>query len=87
LVVQKISDYGIEQYPDLLDAAIARLPEIVKDRRFKEQMSRFIDSDTIAGTLNDPRFLDYLIATVGNQFDAVRKHLSEAGNSEPDFRM
>lgn len=42
MVILKIGDYGIVNYPDLLDQAIKQLPEIIISREFTAQMSRLI---------------------------------------------
>ena len=75
LVVAKISDYGVEHYPDLLDRAIEQLPQIVRSREFKAQMTRFIDSTTLGKTLASDAYLDYLDSTVGSLFAQMRAAL------------
>ena len=88
MVMSKVRDYSIENYKALLNDAIIRLPEVVKSKPFKDQMQRFIDADTVAKTLDEDNFLDYLIATVGNIFDAMKQHLSgEDIKAQPKFRM
>lgn len=88
-VVLKISDYKIDGYPCLLASAIARLPGIVTSKPFKDQMLRFIDSETIARTLDNPDFLDYLVKTVNGLFSAMASHLTGplAYGEEPPFKM
>ncbi len=76
LVDKKIIDYGITNYAELLGHAIERLPAIVKSKQFKDQMSRFIDAQTFAKGLDDERFLDYLVSTVGGIFNQMNAHLS-----------
>ena len=75
LVVAKISDYGVEHYPDLLDRAIGQIPQIVRSREFKAQMTRFIDSTTLGKTLASDAYLDYLDSTVGSLFVEMRAAL------------
>jgi len=65
LVVAKIEDYGVVDYPALLASAIQQIPQIVKSRQFKAQMMRFIDSSTIAKTLGVVGYDDYLASSVG----------------------
>ena len=65
LVVAKIVDYGVVDYPALLASAIEQMPQIVKSRGFKAQMTRFIDSSTIAKTLGVAGYDDYLASSVG----------------------
>lgn len=79
LVVQKIDDYKIENYPALLSNAIIRLPELVNGKPFKDQMLRFIDSETIAKTLDNPLFLTYLIKTLHDLFGKMAEHLEDGG--------
>lgn len=72
LVVTKLSDYGVTDYPDLLDAPIKRLPDIAKSNEFKNQMSRFIDASTVARTLAVDGYTDYLATSVGGLFHKCR---------------
>lgn len=89
LVELKIADYRIEDYPGLLQSALDRLPGIVSSKPFKDEMLRFIDSDTIAKTIDDPQFLAYLVKTVGGLFAATASHLKNphSEGEEPAFRM
>jgi hypothetical protein len=76
LVAAKIDDYGVENYHDLLDQAITQLPEIVKSREFKAQMSRFVDSATVTNTVANDGYNDYLTAAVGGLFTQMRTALA-----------
>jgi hypothetical protein len=76
LVTAKISDYGVEGYPDLLDLAITKVPEIVRSPEFTAQMTRFIDSSTVEKTLSNSAYLDYLATTVSNLFVQMRTALA-----------
>lgn len=75
LVVVKIGDYGVADYSSLLDQAIERVPQVVKSREFKAQMTRFIDSATVAKTLANDGYLDYLAMAVGGLFMQMKKAL------------
>jgi hypothetical protein len=89
LVKSKMVDYQIDDFPALLQSAIARLPEVVASKGFKDQMLRFIDSDTIAATLDRPQFLEYLVSTVSALFVAMATHLAgaDAGDGASEFKM
>jgi hypothetical protein len=76
LVVAKIEDYGVLDYPRLLATAIEQMPQIVKSREFKAQMTRFIDSSTIATTLGVVGYDDYLASSVGGLFGQMQIALS-----------
>jgi hypothetical protein len=82
LVVAKIGDYGVVNYADLLERAIERTPQIVKSREFKAQMTRFIDSATVAKTLANDAYLDYMAATVGGLFTQMKSALANTPNQE-----
>lgn len=81
LVERKIGDYHIADYKQLLENAIDRLPGIIEGKPFVDQMSRFIDADTLARTLRDPRFGDYLKSTVAHVFNAMAAHLNKTGDA------
>jgi predicted nucleotidyltransferase component of viral defense system len=88
LVVLKIADYRLENYPQLLRNSIERLPSIINSKSFKDQMLRFIDSDTIATTLDNPQFLMYLLNTVDGLFTRMEKYLlGETDVDEGLFKM
>jgi len=76
LVAAKIGDYGVKGYAGLLDQAIERIPAIVKGPEFKAQMTRFIDSATVAKTLAIDGYLDYLASSVGALFAKMRSELA-----------
>ena len=78
LVATKIGDYGVTDYPGLLDQAIERIPHIVKSREFKAQMTRFIDSATIAKTLANAAYSDYLTMAIGGIFAQMKMALIAA---------
>lgn len=85
-MIAKIGDYGVRNYPGLLDQTIAQLPEIVKSREFMAQMSRFIDSITVAKTLANESYLDYLSTSVGGLFAAMKTALERDASTEFDAR-
>ena len=76
LVVAKIADYGVTNYPHLLAAAIAQTPQIIRSRAFKTQMTRFVDSATVAKTLATDGYPDYLASSVAGLFMQMQRALS-----------
>jgi len=89
-IEKKIGDYQVKDYPDLLEQAIVKLPEVIRSKDFYDQMSRFIDAQTLADTLEKDQFLGYLINNVGAQFRIVQEHFSPGEDEEeaaPEFRM
>lgn len=77
LVLAKIKDYGVVDYPELLQSAIQLIPQIVKSPQFKAQMTRFVDSSTIARTLGVVGYDDYLGASVGGLFGQMQIALTD----------
>ncbi|MBC7686115.1 MAG: nucleotidyl transferase AbiEii/AbiGii toxin family protein [Bdellovibrionales bacterium] len=77
LVIAKIGDYGVLDYPGLLDRAIEQIPQIVKSRQFKAQMTRFVDSATVAKTLANDSYTDYLAVAVGGLFAQMKTALNK----------
>lgn len=83
LVERKVDDYHIEGYARLLENAAVRLPGVIEGKPFLDQMSRFIDAETVARTLQVAGFAGYLRNTVGQVFDAMSAHL----HGKPDDRV
>ncbi len=57
-------------------AAIEQTPQIVKSRAFKTQMTRFIDSATVAKTLATDGYANYLASSVAGLFMQMQRALS-----------
>lgn len=76
LVLAKIKDYGVEDYSGLLASAVEQIPQIVKSPEFKAQMTRFIDSATIAKTLGVAGYDDFLASSVGGLFCQMQTALN-----------
>lgn len=88
LVLRKIADYGTPNYEDALSLTIQNLPAIIRSKEFQDQMKRFIDADTLAKTLEQPNFLNYLEKTVVGLFEDMAEAISdEPQDPEPEFRM
>jgi predicted nucleotidyltransferase component of viral defense system len=92
LVLAKIVDYQVVDYPARLEAAIAGLPDVVKSKAFHDQMSRFIDGQMLAKTLDRPEFLDYLVKTTTALFIQMQEQLVQEERPQddedtPDFKM
>ena len=78
LVAFKIGDYGVQGYDTLLAQAIELIPDVVKSRAFKAQMSRFIDSATLARMLSSDAHFDYLSQATRALFSDMRSALPQA---------
>ncbi len=88
LVQRKVEDYHVEDYEKLLENAIDRLPEFIDSKEFVDQMTRFIDTDTLNRTLREPKFDEYLKSAAGQVLKAMAAHLKRAiSSTTPDFKM
>lgn len=87
LVRQKIEDYKLEGFKDMLDARISSLKEIVYGEEFSKEMERFLARETFDGTLATDKFKDYMLATLTKILTDTRKELEGSGSEEPDFPM
>ena len=65
LVGRKITDYGVDGYPALLDSLIERAPDIIAGKEFRDQLKRFLPEDQYQRSLGNPNFERYLTATIG----------------------
>lgn len=74
-VRQKISDYGIDDYPDKLDAMWQRLPDIIHGAQFKKEMARFIPMDVQKRTLNKGKFYDFLVVEIQGLLQGLNQEL------------
>lgn len=88
LVALKIEDYRIEGYEGLLAARISQLGGIIHSKQFHDQMTRFIDAERLASTIDQPAFLAYLDSTLNRLFTKMQEHFSPPEEDEaPTFRM
>jgi predicted nucleotidyltransferase component of viral defense system len=86
LVNNKINDYRIVNYNQLLNDRIESIPYIVSSPQFRDQMIRFIDSNTVDATFGKNGFGDYLTREMTNLFSKVRQELTME-NSSSKFSM
>lgn len=87
LIINKIEDYKVDNYLDLLDQSISNLPSIIDSQEFINQMSRFIDIETLQKTLYREGFKLYLKNTVGNLLVQTKKKLSSDHNDVQEFEF
>ena len=87
LVLQKIEDYKIEGFKEMLETRIASLEEIVYSEEFSKEMMRFLAEPTYEATLATDKFKAYMLATLTKIFTDTKKSLDGAEAEEPDFPM
>lgn len=93
MVLNKVADYGIAQFPALLEHAMRQVPEIAAGRDFRLQMSRFVERSRHESLFGMPGSADYFSRSVndvlGNALNYLEKNTSERKGIEhaiPDHR-
>ncbi|CAM3952656.1 nucleotidyl transferase AbiEii/AbiGii toxin family protein [Vreelandella rituensis] len=83
LLQRKISDYSVECYTDKARDMVSRLPGLISGRAFHNEMTRFLPADTLARTLDRPRFTDFLTRELTTMFNNVVVALDDTKPSQP----
>lgn len=71
LLQRKLRDYSVEDYTDKARKMIERLPGIISGTAFHGEMTRFLPSDTLARTLENPRFAEFLARELTSSLKTV----------------
>lgn len=90
LILRKIADYRIEDYPGKAKAMIDRLPSIIDGQEFSQQMRRFLPSDTLARTLDKPHFGNFLTRELTTMLTQVVTAIDGPSSTTPghgDFTL
>lgn len=86
LISNKIEDYGIEDYEDLLDQRIESIEATVASREFTSEMSRFIAPAARRGSFDKPGFTAYLGREVRDLLADAKRRIYEP-EKEQEFDM
>ena len=89
LLLRKIQDYRVNDYAKKAQHMVERLPGIISGHDFQSQMSRFLPADTLARTLNNPRFADFLSRELTTMFNGILRALNgpDSPPQPPDFKL
>ena len=71
----KIADYKVDNYVEMLDAMIIRIPEFVESREFHETIARFLPVDVQERTLKRNLFLEHLVQYITKLLKDVKNTL------------
>lgn len=69
------NDYGISRFDFLLENAIQRTQEIVSSKQFVDQMSRFIDAESMQNSVKDSAFVKQLEIDITSLLSNMQLHL------------
>ena len=88
LVEQKVSDYRLDNFEDMLTVLLSNLKQIVASSEFKQQMERFLPTVVVERTLDEPKFILYLENTLLKLFkDVVQLMFKSKASNEIEFKM
>ena len=89
LVRLKVECYRHEQddYLDMVEHLLERLPSLVDDKQFKDEMMRFLPADAFDRTVGQSKFQQYLLNVLSDMFDQVLRDFQPAPAPGPEFRM
>lgn len=81
LIKNKINDYGISNYIDLIKYTQKEIPDLVNNPQFKEQMSRFVGPTEFNNLFGLEGFEVYIQNTLSTLFNYVIINLESINNS------
>ena len=76
LVEQKIIDYQLSNYADLLNRMLNQLPNIVKSAEIHTEMRKLLANDVYEYTLQKEKFRTHMLVSVQELFEIVRRSLN-----------
>lgn len=87
LVSKKIADYNVESFEQKLDKLITNIEPIIGHKSFKDEMSRFLDSDAISKFILNDDFNKHLGAEVKAILQSTQKYLFNSSEQTPKFKI
>lgn len=84
LVLTKFQDYRQTNGFDTLSGRLNQLPAYMASGRFEQEMRRFLHSSTVANSIEQEGFVDYVTDTVTRMGDQL---LREQNSGAPEFKM
>ena len=80
LVLAKVDDYGIEDLGGLLEAATARLPELIRSEELIKEMERFLADTDAERTIRTDGWLEAVAAELRARLEGLRRNLAQRKN-------
>ncbi|MBU2843947.1 hypothetical protein [Acidithiobacillus thiooxidans] len=71
MVWKKVADYGIQEFPRLMDHAISQVPNIAASHAFRQQMSRFVERSKHEKMFGMTGYEDYFARSVNTLLESV----------------
>lgn len=86
LVRRKLGDYRLPGDAAMFDGLVARIPDLVAEAEFKNEMRRFLPSDVYDRTFGSGKFEGFLTGAVGGLFEELKREFDD-GQSDPEFLL
>ncbi|MQL50362.1 nucleotidyl transferase AbiEii/AbiGii toxin family protein [Photorhabdus khanii] len=86
LIRQKVADYKLADFANLLEQRIQSLPNVIASNAFMNEMKRFLPSNVFERTLAKEKFSSYLVATLESQLKELRLALTK-NEVQPKFKL
>lgn len=86
-VRNKITDYKIPDYEQLLKSRIDSLESIVSSRAFDDEMKRFLPTNVYDRTLGQEKFKTFMVNSLKNLMNELQSKLFEAPKVDPAFKL
>ncbi|NQY65950.1 MAG: nucleotidyl transferase AbiEii/AbiGii toxin family protein [Alteromonadaceae bacterium] len=87
LINQKIIDHGIIHFKQLLSNRIEEISLYFEKQLFQNEMSRFLDNQHLANTVNKPQFIQFAEQKNSQTLTKVFQALYSKEIDEPEFRL
>ncbi|MCL5424719.1 MAG: nucleotidyl transferase AbiEii/AbiGii toxin family protein [Gammaproteobacteria bacterium] len=89
LLQRKLRDYSVEDYSTMARGMIERLPNMISGSAFHSEMTRFLPTDTLARTLDNPRFASFLSRELTAMLSSVVAALDghDPNTRPPEFKL
>ena len=76
LIRQKLSDYELSEFNDLLTSTIDMLPDTVNSSKFRNEMRQLLPSNAFNRTFGKEKFSEYLLCALRGIFGEARDALN-----------
>jgi len=87
LVSQKLTDYKIENFEQMIQNRIDSLPAIITDGRFYNEMKRFIPSAVYETSLGREGFSSFLLDSLSDLLNQLKKELYAKKDNAALFKL
>ena len=83
MVRAKIGDYRVDDFTDLLETAIGRIPKLVGSEGFVDQMGRFLTEPVIESTVRQQAWRDVVVRELREMLTGLRRQLARRRDRSP----